>query len=207
MQANHLSTLVYVAFIVWASVLALGGTVVPDGWRNPLPTVIAIVGWLHFAFDRWLWKLPMLYPWFVKQPNLHGTFHATLESTWCASETESQPDPIEAYFVIRQRFSGVSIRMFTKESSSVSLVGGFMHDADGGWALVATYQNTPGPLILHRSPPHFGSLRLTGHQRRPVSLAGEYWTIRNTRGAIRIMGRTRKVLDSFDAARAASYQS
>src|SRR2546428_2538874 len=151
MQANQLWTLIYFAFLVWVAILAIGGTAVPDGWRAPLPTVVAVVGWAAFAFDRWLWRFPLLYPWFVKQPNLHGTFPATLGSTWLSPEPGRPPDPIEAYFVIRQRYSAISVRMFTKESSSASLTASFGYDSDGGWTFIATYQNTPSPLVSHRS--------------------------------------------------------
>src|SRR5439155_14669689 len=201
MPSNHLATIIYLAFLIWAAILAIGGTAVPEHWRDPLLKVVAAVGWIYLAFDRWLWKVPVLYPWFVKQPNLHGTFRATLESTWENPSTGSTPDPIEAYFVVRQRYSGVSVRMFTKESNSASLAGSFGHESDGAWTLIATYQNTPGPLVLHRSAPHFGSLLFTSHRRKPFTLEGQYWTSRNTRGAIHITGRSSTLFDSFDAAR------
>jgi SMODS-associating 2TM, beta-strand rich effector domain len=200
----HLKTIVYAAFILWAVFLVSRGGTLPPRWQEPLPSVVTILALLVWLFDRYLWKLPPLYRWFVPSPNLDATFQGSIETLWKDPTTGVSPGAIEAYLVVRQRYSTVSVRLFTKESSSEPLTASFTYAPDGTWTLASIYRNTPSPFVIDRSRPHYGGLILSGHQRKPTQLLGRYWTDRPSgAGELRLSSRTPKHYDTFEGARAA----
>ncbi len=69
---SHLSTLVYIAFALWAVILTLRGVSLPTQWRDPLPWVITGLLGVVWCFDQWLWRLPLVRAWFGSPPNLRG---------------------------------------------------------------------------------------------------------------------------------------
>jgi len=202
---SHLSTLVYIAFALWAVILTLRGVSLPTQWRDPLPWVITGLLGVVWCFDQWLWRLPLVRAWFGSPPNLRGTWKATLRSNW-VDPSGQRIAPIEAYAVIRQTYSSLFMRLLTKESSSESLAAAFDHASDGGWSLVTVYRNTPGPFVVHRSRPHFGGVILSGRGRRPTTLQGQYWTDRDTRGELHMTSRNRRLLNDFASASGVKYR-
>ncbi len=158
---SHLSTLVYLAFALWALFLTLNGVSLPRQWRQPLPWVVT----------------------------------GLLGVIWCFDQCP----------VIRQTYSSLYMRLLTKESGSESLAAAFDHARDGAWSLVTVYRNTPGPLVVHRSRPHFGGLIVSGRGRHPISLQGQYWTDRDTRGELHMTSRNRKLFADFASASSAKY--
>lgn len=156
------------------------------------------------AWDKLLWRMAWLHGWFVKRPDLRGTWRARLVSDWRDPETERQPAPIDGFVAITQTFSSLEFRLLTAESESWFLVSEIRESMKGGgYQVFGVYMNQPDPALRgSRSEIHFGSLALDTHgdAQRPASLSGEYWTDRGTKGTMQLSDRTASVYTQFNTA-------
>jgi hypothetical protein len=189
------------AVVVWATTLLVLG--IPITWSHaaPFTATVTIVTGACLAFDRWLWKLPVFKGWLVKQPNLQGSWKVRLVSNWIDPSTGQTIAPIECLMVIRQRFSSLNARLFTRESSSTLLANNFSCEEDGVYELVGTYRNTPRiDLRGKRSEIHHGSLLLQVKDDPAGRLEGHYWTDRGTRGSLQLSRRVDTLFAGYEDA-------
>lgn len=203
----HLSTLIFIAALVWAVLLIIQGVSVTFSFFRWFSTVVGVLVVLIGVFDRWAWHLPILHPWFVSQPDLRGTWKGQLFSTWTDPKAGSSTPPIDGYLVIRQTFSSIQMMLFTNESSSELVSSSVLPEANGGHVVAGIYRNTPRLLKRAGSPIHHGGILLHVRGSPPQVLEGEYWTDRDTKGELRFTGRSNRILPSFEAATAAKYKS
>lgn len=196
----HLSTLILIAALLWAALLALEGVAITAAWFRPFSVVIALLLLLLTAFDLYLWRLPFLQAWFVKRPLLDGTWKADVRSNWKNPDTGKAIDPIEGFMVIRQTFSRLSLRLLTDESQSELLGADLIRADDGTYRVVGVYRSEPKLTVRDRSPIHYGGLALQVIGKPPRSLEGHYWTDRDTAGAIALTDRRSMHLEDVAAA-------
>ena len=202
----HLSTIVVIVIAIWALMLVIEGVSVRVSWLRPLSPVIGLVLLLLLAFDRWLWRIRVLHGWFVKRPILFGLWKIELRSEWNAPATSNRLGAIDAYLVVRQTYSHLSLRLLTKESSSETLVAEIVEAADGMFRIYAVYRNEPRPEFRERSPIHYGAL-LIEFERDSRRLDGNYWTDRNSRGQFTATSHLNKVCSSYHEAESAFEKS
>ncbi|QDE69475.1 hypothetical protein BHS09_22220 [Myxococcus xanthus] len=178
--------LIGIAVILWAALLLLHGE--PVAWRflAPFSSVVSGLLLVLLVFDKWLWKWRHLHPWLVPNQNLNGTWRGTLQTNWQDPRSLQRPGPIEVFVIVRQTYSTVSARLLTDESESDLLVGKFVVSEDGVADLLGMYRNTPKQSLRTRSPIHHGAFRLRLEGTPVMTLAGEYWTDRNTMGELRL---------------------
>jgi len=203
---KSLSVNVLVAFAagVWALLLILQGAALPGEWWKPFSMVVGAVVLLLEAFEYWGWRISWLHPWLVCVPDLSGIWKGDLTTQWINPDTGVRPEPIQAYMVVRQTFSRISIRVLTRESSSLLLGGQFSREQDGDMVLTGTYRNTPRIEHRRRSPIHYGGLLLDIPRRedRLRRLGGQYWTDRQTLGDLSFIWACRGVASNFATAEA-----
>jgi len=203
MTRLHLSVILAAAALIWGALLVLEGVAIPAHWIRPLSSVTGIMVLLLICFDVFLWKLPFLQGWFVKRPLIFGTWRVVIRSNWNDPSTGRAVKPIEGYMVIRQTFSSLSLRLYTKESCS-ELLGVEINGArDGMFRLVGVYRNEPLLSARERSSIHHGALLLQVIGFPSTALKGSYWTDRNTAGEIELSARHKETFDDFESARAA----
>ena len=197
---THLSTILLLAAIIWGILLVVAsGVAVSISWLKYLSTVTGILMFLLGAFDLWLWRLPVLQGWFVKRPNIRGTWRATLRSTWVDPSTGQ--GIIEGFMVIRQTYSSLSLRLLTSESSS-ELIGAEINTfPDGTIRIAGVYRNEPRQLLRRRSPIHYGAILLDIEGRPFTCLRGHYWTDRNTAGEIELNNRIHEIVHDYETAK------
>src|SRR5216683_1700787 len=159
MKRLHVTAIVLGSAIVWGVLLVLDGVGVQLGWIRHLSTVAGIVALGVSAFDLYVWRLPILRGWFVKVPNVRGTWHATIRSTFNSQDAAGGSD-IEAYVVIKQSYSSIILRLYTTEAFSMSKSASIESSSDGSHVLYAIYTNEPGALLRVRSPIHNGAIAL-----------------------------------------------
>ncbi len=201
----QLSTLVLIAAIVWASLLVLKGTPLSVNIFEPFSTVTGVLVLMLGFFDKWAWHWKIFYPWLVSTPYLQGTWKGRLFSNWVNPRTQQQTESIDAYLVIRQKFSRVFARLLTRESSSELLAGEIVKNVDETWQFVGTYRNTPKILIRDRSPIHHGGIIMTVKGQPPMGMEGQYWTDRGTQGEVIFSGFNKNKFDDFNSATSAFY--
>jgi hypothetical protein len=201
----QLSTLVFIAAVIWGILLLLKGTSLSISLFEPFSNVTGVLVLILASFDKWAWHWKIFYPWLVSTPYLEGTWKGKINSNWIDPETDRVIDAIDAYFIIRQKFSNIHARLITKESSSELLTGELLKNSDETWQFVGAYRNTPKILIRDRSPIHHGAIMMQIKGQPPYGLEGQYWTDRNTQGEIILSGYNKKKFHDFNSAATAHY--
>lgn len=192
----QISALLLVASAVWAGALILAGVQVTPDWFKPFSTVVGVLVLVLALAEKWLWRIRWLQPWLFNMPDIQGTWRVRIRPTGTAAAVEQ----INAFMVIRQSLSSISLRLFTAESNSEILAARVVPHDDGTFVVAGVYRNTPRLAVRDQSPLHHGALLLTVHGNPPESLAGEYWTDRNSQGEIVLSARTKTLAHSFDQA-------
>jgi hypothetical protein len=203
---SQLQAAIGIMVLVWAALLFATGITLNPSLLKPLSLAISIAYYLLVAFDRWLWRLPLVAR-LVHRPVLRGTWKGELESTWIDPSSGSRIDPVDVFLAVRQTYSSVSLRIMTSESSSRSLVASMDAPHDDVPRVSSTYQNIPRLLIQNRSRIHHGALMLDVEGVPPTRLAGFYWTDRDTKGEVLLRSRLPKVYTSFNEASRAPWPS
>lgn len=195
-----LSILVVIITAVWgAGLLALG---IPLTWDHAKPytftvTTIALLLWL---FDTYLWRWEP-FRRLVKTPDIQGTWRVELCSTYEDPITSERKSSLVGYVSVRQRFSKLSLRLMTIESSSHLITHSFLFPGDQAVELTGVYQSDPSIHLRGSvSEIHYGAfkVRVSGY---PVDrIEGHYWTDRNTTGSIQYLERRLEICDRYDSA-------
>lgn len=199
-ERTHQSVLLLFIVLAWAVCLIVAGVSVSVDFLRPFSVVSGVVAVTLTGFDRWAWRLRCLHGWFVKRPDLNGTWRAELRSNWIDPGTGQRIPPIVAFVAIRQSYSSISVRMMTAESSSELLSAGVVQAIDDTCRLVGVYRNEPRISVQHRSRVHNGALLLQINGSPPETLDGHYWTDRGTQGEIRLSERNPTIVGSFQVA-------
>jgi hypothetical protein len=200
----QISTFLVLTIAAWAILLWLRGT--PITWQLfwPFSLVLSFLGITATAFERWLWKLPLLQGWFVKRPDVSGTWLVDLRSEWVNQRTGAKLDPIGCYMAVRQTLSSLNMCLLTPESSSWFIAHKITLSDDDVYQIAGVYLNNPKlPLRGDRSEIHYGAVLLDIQGFPPESLEGHYWTDRNSRGTMVLTHRKKKVFSTFEQAQAA----
>ena len=206
LNRNQVTAIIGIAGLALALQLVFQKGVAPSSdWTGYVsPAVSAVLLSLWF-FDRFAWRWPLVRRLGGSRPNLGGIWKGTVVSPWVSPETNEVVPPIEAYMVVRQTFSTLSLRLLTAESSSEAASADVLRASDGTCQVAWVYRNDPRMSVRHRSEIHYGAgrLRIVGKDN-PTALEGHYWTDRDTKGELHFSSRVSAVADSFDGAREAS---
>lgn len=170
-------------------------------WLRFFSAAVLIVTLLLTAYDLWLWRIPLVQKLPGVPRNVRGTWKGTIASMWGDPATGSQVSPIDAFLVVRQTSTTVSVRLFTQESSSSSTLAR-VAEPDGSPVLDYLYLNRPRTSVRDRSPMHHGSVALEVSGTPAHRLTGRYWTDRDSKGEMRFEDRRSKIVDDFDDAAA-----
>lgn len=195
--------LVGIVLLAWLAALAAGGHPVPVSFLSPFSTVATVLTISVYVFDTWLWRCRIFHGWLVKRPNIRGTWRVQIDSSFVDPSTGEKSPPIVGFFVVRQRYFGLGMRLLTKESTSTLQAWSIRDDEDGVYTVSAIYQNEPRIGVRDQSEIHHGSFLLHCSGHLPASLLGHYWTDRNTRGELSLDQRTFALFDNFASAEAA----
>ena len=190
----HITVFLGLAVLVWGVVLLAQGTPITGEHLAPFSTVVGAMVMLGVAFEHTLWHMPWLHGWFVRRPDLRGTWTVELQSDWTDAVTGKLTEPIICYMGVEQTLSRLQMHLMTPESESWLIAESISPPALGfGYQVVGVYTNRPQMLLRgDRSAIHFGALVLDTHGpslARPETLAGEFWTDRKTKGIVTLTGR------------------
>lgn len=200
----HISTFIGFTILVWLTALWVQGMPVLDAsFLKPFGLVVSITMAVVIAFNKYCWAWKVFRGWYVKRPDLRGTWKVELHSSWINPETKEAVPPIAAYAVIRQTLTSMSLRLFTKESKSVLIAHSIeIQEADDLYKLVGVYRNEPNiELQGVRSEIHYGAFSLEIHGEPVVELEGHYWTDRGTKGRMQLMTKVKKCVSTFQEAK------
>lgn len=198
LNRTHITLIILLAALVWWGTLAALGVPVSSAYLKPFAITVSVLTALCVLFDKWLWRWRIFKGWLVKRPVLNGTWEVQLHSSWVGPGMP-EADPIHAIMVVRQTYSLMNVRLFTKESSSFLIAHKLVLQDDGVFQLAAVYQNTPDiHLRGTRSEIHFGALLLEVKGDPPKALDGHYWTDRGTKGSLKLKNWRKKLATNFE---------
>ena len=203
----HISVFLGLAALVWWLVLGVQGTRVSSAYWAPFGTVVSFLVVLGAAFEFLLWRWFCLHGWFVKRPDLRGTWRVELQSDWIDPTTNRGVPLVVCYMGVVQTLSTLQMHLMTPESESWFIAESISESPSAvGYQIAGVYTNRPQTHLRgDRSEMHLGGLLLETHgpPRRPDTLTGEYWTNRKTKGQMAFTGRQTTVFSRFkDADRA-----
>ena len=201
----HITAFLVIAVLVWWITLLLQGTPVTWAHATPFTVVVGFLGVFWCAFDRFLWRLSFLHGWFVKRPDLRGTWRVKLQSSYVNPETEKCVPLIVCYMGVKQTLGELKMHLMTPESESCFIASHIRPSPSGsGYQVIGVYTNHPNITLRNKrmSEIHNGALIITTHGSdvRPNLLEGEYWTDRSTNGTIDFTNRVSQVFTRFEDA-------
>lgn len=191
-----------IVILVWTAYLAVQGEALDVGFLAPFSVAVAVLTATGFAFKHWAWHWPLLHL-LTGKPRLTGTWIGTLSSNYRPEGDDSPARPIPIVWVISQTVDGLSIRQFTAESQSTTLVASIAGEDGDRYSLATVYRNEPTlELQRSRSPMHHGATHqmIEGHPRKPQMLTGKYWTTRETHGSLNLRFIARRRAHTFKEA-------
>lgn len=169
---------------------------------KPFSIVVGAITLFVAFFNKYLWSWKIFRGWYVRRPDLRGTWLVEIKSSWVNPATGKTIDPIFGYAVIRQSLTSLSLRLMTKESKSVLVAYSIDHQEDEDlFKLVGVYRNEPKiELQGVRSEIHHGAFALEIHGTPVYELQGHYWTDRGTKGSMQLTNKVNKLYDSYEQA-------
>lgn len=199
----HVSSYIGFTIVIWLIALWVQGMpVLSADFVKPFGTVVGGITLIVAIFNKYLWSLKIFKGWYVKRPDLRGTWNVELKSSWINPETGEGIEPIYGYAVIRQSLTFLSVRLMTKESRSVLVAHSIEQQEDDDlFRLVGVYRNEPKiELQGVRSEIHHGSFALEIYGSPVYELQGHYWTDRATRGGMKLENKVKKLYDTYEQA-------
>ena len=114
----HITVFLALAALVWWLVLVAQGTQVSSVYWRPFGMVISFLVGLGVVFESLLWRWSWLHGWFVKRPDLRGTWRVELQSDWIDPATNVGVPTIICYMGVAQTLSTLQMHLMTPESES-----------------------------------------------------------------------------------------
>lgn len=184
---------------LWLALAFVLDAPVDKTWLKYLGGIAAVIVVLLLVFDRWAWRwVPVA---LSKRPNLQGTWRGTLHYQW-PDGTPTQTK--ECFLTIRQTYSTVTVAMHFDISDSHSRSAAIV-ETNGQRSLWWSYLSVAHTLEQDGNPPHRGGAELVVSLKPTLSLAGDYWTERKTRGRLTTTGRSRHLYDDYVSALTGEY--
>ena len=189
------------AALASAVVILLTGGKLDTSLARAVATASTVVILSLVAFDRWLWRWPLARS-VHSQPILRGTWKTELRTTYTGRKDEA----IEAYLVVEQTYSEISVRMLFDRSQSESLSADLILDA-GRCMLFYIFRSEKSATEPDTNPPNRGAAQLVVARRPGLHLEGDYWMERGTRGRVITLGHDPSIYDTFSGAQNGSYNT
>ncbi|ARP38302.1 hypothetical protein [Vibrio syngnathi] len=199
----HISSFIGLTIAVWLVALWFQGMpVLSIEFLKPFGIVVGSISAFVALFNKYMWSWKLINGWYVKRPDLRGTWKVEMQSNWVNPVTNETIPTIYGYAVVRQTLTSLSLRLMTEESKSVLIAHSIEPQEDGElFKFVGVYRNEPKiELQGTRSEIHHGSFSLEVHGMPAYALEGHYWTDRGTKGSIKFVDRALKYCDNYEQA-------
>ena len=167
-------------------------------WLRGYSIAVLLVIVLWGAWDRWLWRASVFQRMQFVPPRISGTWKGELRSYWTDPDTKARPPKKDAYLVIKQTFSSVSVMLLTDESQSQSQ--SVLAKATKINGLSYLYLNEPEMAADEGSHMHRGAAMFRLSDTPVAMLRGRYWTDRETKGELVFKERHPKLADDYEMA-------
>ncbi len=202
LERLHITALLGLAALVWW--LVLGAPMVRREYVQSFGFVVGVLVVVGVVFEYVLWRWSWLHGWFVKRPDLRGTWRVELQSDWIDPDTSLGEPLIVCYMGVSQTLTTLQMHLMTSESESWSIAEAISQSPSRvGYRVAGVYTNKPQTHLRGtRSEMHLGGVLLDTHgpTNRPDTITGEYWTDRKTKGRMTFTKKLPAVFTRFDDA-------
>jgi hypothetical protein len=201
----HIATFVVIAASVWLIALLCQGTPVAWAHAQPFTIVVSVLVALGLLLERVLWHQRWLHGWFVKRPDLRGTWRVEIRSDQIGPDTDGGALMIVGYVGVVQTLSTLRMHLMTSESESHFIADHVRPSPNGsGYQVIGVYMNEPRIhlRVARISEMHHGAIVAETHgpAYRPTTLTAKYWTDRRTSGTMELTARIDHVSTRYDDA-------
>ena len=202
LERLHITAFVGIAATIWLIVLLSQGTPISWAYASPFTIVVSSLVGLGLLFEFVLWRQPLLHGWFVKRPDLRGTWRVELQSSYVRPETKERVPMIVCYMGVKQTLSMLQMHLMTPESESWFIADHVRPSPSGsGFQVIGVYTNEPNVHLRDRriSEMHQGAIIIETHGPglRPTTLTAKYWTDRKTTGTMDFTERVDELFTRF----------
>ena len=177
LERIHVTVFVGIAALIWMVVLFFQGTAVSWDHARPFSIVVSSLVGLGLLFEFVLWRQPWLHGWFVKRPDLRGTWRVELQSSFVSPETKERVPLIVCYMGVKQTLSTLKMHLITSESESWFIADRVRLSPNGnGFQVIGVYTNEPNVHLRDEriSEMHQGAIIIeTGIKSKAVDAHGE----------------------------------
>lgn len=185
--------------LIWFGLAILSGLDMDNfvDFMRPIPKVVTADTLLITFFMKWGWRWKIFQGWLVPFPDLNGTWLGQIQTTWKDADGNT-PGPIPTILTIKQSFARLSCVMRTGEMESHSYIEGFCIDKEAQIRRLSySYTSRPKSSLRNRSTPHDGTILFNILGNSVIKLEGEYWTQRQTTGAVELKYYSKELLDEL----------
>jgi hypothetical protein len=142
-------------------------------WWLDAPAVVGFYGILYKAYDKWIWRLPILKKLKIaKTPDLNGTWKG-----YAISSYDNHGIRHDATIKIKQDWTSISIQLQAAQSKSNSTIANITTQNHQDTTISYQYTNEPAPGAKGSMQIHKGTANLTlakkGHKE---TLEGDYYS-------------------------------
>jgi len=210
LERLHITAFVGLSAIIWMVVLIFQGTAFSGNHARPFGIVVSSLVGLGLLFELVLWRQPWLHGWFVKRPDLRGTWRVELQSSYVHPQTNERVSLIICYMSVKQTLSTLNMHLMTPESESWFIAENVRPSPNAnGFQIIGVYTNEPNIHLRDEriSEMHQGAIIIETHgpSLKPTTLTAKYWTDRKTTGTMDFSRRINQNYTRFaDAERAFS---
>lgn len=149
-------------------------------------TVVAsILGGLILLFDQWLWRLPILHPWFVPSPHLLGEWYVTGKIKFLETHTEGT---YRGTAKITQTFFAVSLSIDWGDDGNMKFLmkSPFTASSEGFCTFPGLYEWTPAANCKHPPATHRAGFFCHSADRYPGHVVVHYSTVDSQIGVLEL---------------------
>ena len=196
----YIQTLAGILALVYTILLWSSGVTPEVKWLRAYSIAVLVGIVLWGVWDRWIWRVSFFQQMQFISPDVSGTWKGELRSHWTDSDTRARPPKKDAYLVVKQTFSSVSVALLTDESQSQS--HSVLAKATKVNGLNYLYLNEPEMAAQEGSHMHRGAAMFRLSDTPVAMLRGRYWTDRETRGELIFNERHSKLADDYEMAAA-----
>jgi hypothetical protein len=193
-------TIVGLASIIWLALSAVGVASGGPAAALAIADVVPVLLLGASIFEARLWRWAPLHPHLVGTPVIRGTWKGTLTAIWPDPATGVPILPKTVYLAVEQTLTTVGVWLFTDESTSSSIAGSVANVPARGWVVSYTYLSTPRIERRDASPINYGGALLSIIDGGGLTIDGEYWNDRASKGRMTFREFHHAIARSFENA-------
>lgn len=176
MNRWHLIALVLLVALAHSAINLAAGQLLNVDLFLKASTTSGIVGGAVFVFDKWLWRIPQLHPWFVAAPDLNGSWDVEGKISFLRPGTSNN---YKGIMNIEQTFFSIMITIdWGPEGRTRFLMRSPLATREEGFvAFSALYEYAPSQGSNYPIQNHRAGFFCHSAERRPDSIQLHYSTV------------------------------